>query len=186
MPTYVFIDGDNIQWETYVDNLRDMVHDRWAPIENTIVFVQGNILFKYRAMRSDSFTIQCSRTMNKNASDARILFEMGRYSVNPENTIVIVSNDKIFAEVVDNHRFFVVGYMGAKPKTTLKKSRVLKCFESLRGSAEPSDDISVSDMVDTLGAQSYSTVRDYIVRYVPELGITANETVFSIHSPSSS
>lgn len=180
MSTYVLIDGDNIQWETYVDNLRDTVHERWGPIHDTIVFAQGNILFKYKSMRVDNFHVQCTQTMGKNASDARILFEAGKLS--PENRIIIVSNDKIYNEIVDNHKIFSIGYSRYRPKVKLNKDVILKTFHQLSSTlVDSSGDVYVSDMVDHLGAQSYSTIRDFIIRYVPELCVTANETVFSTH-----
>lgn len=180
--THVLLDGDNIQWETYVDHVKEQIDKRFGKEYNLTVFVQTNILIKYRSLRDTHLNIRTSMTTNKNASDARILLEVGRLlERSGDSTIVIISNDKIFEEIIDNHRVYQVGYTSYRKKTKLKKSVVVQAMRDLVDSRRSeSDDIFLCDLYDYLNCNSVSTLKEYINKFIPELYVAGNDSVFFV------
>ena len=176
----VLLDGDNIQWETFVDHVKGPLEERFGTEYTVTVFVQTNILIKYRSLMNTQMNIVSSRTTNKNASDARILFEVGRLH-GGKATVVIVSNDKIFEEVVDGIRVHQMGYTSYRKKTKLKKSVVIKAMRGLVDiRTSESDDVFLCDLYEYLNCSSVSTLREYINKFIPELYVAGNDSVFFV------
>lgn len=172
---HILLDGDNIQWETYVSHVKDSIEAEYGHAYRLTVFVQTNILIKYRSLRMSSLNISCSRTTNKNASDARIILEVGKLLASTIDTIVIISNDRIFDEIVDNDRVFMRGYMGYKKKTKLKKNLVINVMKSLMSG--PGQEVNLADLYEEINCSSISSLRDYLNKFIPELFVSSNDMV---------
>ena len=176
----VLLDGDNIQWETFVDHVKGPLEERFGTEYNLTVFVQTNILIKYKSLRNTQLNIVSSRTTNKNASDARMLVEVGKL-MNTNTKVVIVSNDKIFEEVVDGIRIHQMGYTSYRKKTKLKKSVVIQATRELVDTRrDKSDDVFLCDLYDYLNCSSISTLKEYINKFIPELYVAGNDSVFFV------
>lgn len=180
MPPYVLIDGDNIQFDTFQEHVRCVVDSRFGSGYVPCVFCQTNVIVKYASMKHSNLEIVCSKTTNKNASDAQILLRTGAILEGDTNAIVvIVSNDKIFEEIQDNVRVFVIGYTSTKKRTKLKKATVLAAMKELTNARENVyDDIYLSDLYEYLNCNSVASLKDYIQRFVPELHVSGNDGVF--------
>ena len=124
-------------------------------------------------------TIISSRTTNKNASNAVILLEAGRLC--GTSTVIIVSNDKIFEDVVDDHHIYQVRYTSSCKKTTPKKNVIIQAMRKLIAIREPeSIDLFLCDIYNSLGCSSLSALRDYTNKFIPELCVAVNDSVFSV------
>lgn len=179
MAVHVFLDGDNIQWETFVDHVKEPLEDRFGSEYDLTVFVQTNILIKYRSLKNTRLNILSSKTTLKNASDARILVETGK--VYGKEVVVIVSNDKIFGEIVDDKWVHQMGYTSYRKKTKLKKSVVIQAMKELYDrKKDESDDIFLCDLYDHLNCSSVSTLKEYINKFIPELYVAGNDSVFFV------
>lgn len=180
---HVLIDGDNIQYETFTNEVKACIDDRFGNNYTPIVFCQTNVLIKYQSQKSANIEIRCSRTKNKNASDSRILCEVGKIqALFPSDTIIIVSNDNIFKEICDDIHCYMITYFGNKSsKIKLKKANVIRSINELNEQKEsPSDDIYLCDLFNHMGCKSMSTLRDYINKFVPEVYVTNNDSIFFV------
>ena len=181
MTLHVLIDGDNIQWETFATYVKDDIDRRFGVAYVPVIFCQTHVLIKFNSLREAHVIIKNARTTNKNATDARLLVEVGRLSSDPSNTIVVVSNDKIFDEIVDNEKIFAVGYKNYIKKSHLKKSIVLKAINDLYASrASEHEDVYLCDLHIHLGYKSVSLLRDYVNKFIPELYVAANDAIFYV------
>jgi hypothetical protein len=178
---HVLIDGDNIQYETFINNVKDTLESSFGTDYKPIIFCQTNVLIKYKTQKSVDLQICCSKTTNKNASDARIILEVGKLLQGTSDKIVVVSNDKIFEEITDNIRVFNIGYQNDKKKVKLKKNIVISAMKDLISSREKeSDDVYLCDLYDYMQCTSVSTLKEYIQRFVPELYLANNDAMFFI------
>ena len=175
---HILLDGDNVQWETYIAKVKDGIEAKYGQDYKLTVFVQTNILIKYRSLRMSSLNIACSRTMNKNASDARIILEVGKILASTNDKIIIVSNDKIFEEVVDEDRVFMEGYMGYKKKIKLKKNLVVNATKAMLGDK---NEINLADLYDEINCSSISSLREYINKFIPSMFVSCNDMVSLIN-----
>lgn len=171
---HILLDGDNVQWETYIAKVKDGIEAKYGPNYKLTVFVQTNILIKYKSLRLSSLNIACSRTTNKNASDARIILEVGKLMTTTDDKIIIVSNDKIFEEIVDDCRVFMEGYMGYKKKIKLKKNLVTN---AARVMLSDKSEINLADLYDEINCSSISSLREYINKFIPEMFVSSNDMV---------
>ena len=169
----VLIDGDNIQWDTFVDNVKDDIEKKFGTNYTPTIFCQSHILIKFRSLQETDLKIVCSRTNNKNATDARILLEVGKL-LQTSSKIIIVSNDRIFEEVVDNERIFLFGYSNNFKKTIIRKNVVIRAMHEL---LSESDDVYLSDLFEIINCRSISSLRDYINKFVPDMYVAANDIV---------
>ena len=169
----VLIDGDNIQWDTFVDNVKDDIEKKFGKDYIPTIFCQSHILIKFRSLQETDLKIVCSRTNNKNATDARILLEVGKL-LQTSSKIIIVSNDKIFQEVVDNEKIFLFGYSNNFKKTIIRKNVVIRAMHEL---LSESDDVYLSDLFEIINCRSISSLRDYINKFVPDMYVAANDIV---------
>ena len=180
---YVLIDGDNIQYETFTNEVKQHIDKRFGTAYTPIVFCQTNVLIKYQSQKTVNVEIRCSKTKNKNASDARMLYEIGKIMESGyDNTIVIVSNDKIFEEVCDDKQVFVYTYYGnGSSRVKLKKANVIRAINELIQQREnESDDIFLCDLFEYMGCKSSVTLRDYINKFIPEVYVTSNDAIFFV------
>jgi len=50
MSLQVLIDGDNIQWDTFVDNVKDDIEKKFGTNYIPTLFCQSHILIKFRSL----------------------------------------------------------------------------------------------------------------------------------------
>lgn len=170
----VLIDGDNIQWGTFLDNVKDDIEEKFGKDYIPTIFCQSHILIKFRSLQETDLKIVCSRTNNKNAADARMLMEIGKLSADSKNIIIVVSNDKIFEEVVDDEKIFQVGYSNNFKKTIISKKVVKQAMCELSILTE---DVHLSDLFEKINCKSISSLREYINKFTPDLYVAGNDMV---------
>ena len=174
----VLIDGDNIQMESFLKHVKHIIDAKFGDRYVPTIFCQSNVLIKYKSFRTTQINVQCSTTTNKNASDARIILHTGKLlQQSSENIIIIVSNDKVFEEIVDNVRVHLLGYVNMHAKKKLKKSNIMSVFQNLIMNKKPHEDIFLEDIKEYFH-QSLSELRSFILANVGELCITPSEVVF--------
>ena len=161
---HVLIDGDNIQWETFVDRVKDKIEIAIGKKYFTTIFCQTHVLIKFRPLSDTNLRIRTARTTNKNASDARLLLEIGKLSADPNAIILVVSNDKIFEEVVDNRKIFLFGYESVSKRTTIRKKVVINAMKDF-----PEPEVNLSDLFEKINCKSISVLRDYINKFIPNM-----------------
>ncbi len=171
---HVLIDGDNIQWETFVDNVKQEIDRRFGTDYVPTIFCQTHILVKFHSLRETNLCIRAARTTKKNAADVRMLMEIGKLSTDSKNIIVVVSNDKIFEEVVDNENIFQVGYLNNFKKTIISKKVVKQAMCEL---AVTTEDVHLCDLFEKINCKSISSLREYINKFIPDLYVAANDVV---------
>lgn len=169
----VLIDGDNIQWDTFVDNVKDKIDKKFGTNYIPTIFCQSHILIKFRTLQETNLRIVTARTNNKNATDARVLLEIGKL-LQTSSKIIIVSNDRIFEEVVDNERIFLFGYSNNFKKTIIRKNVVLNSMAEL---SIENEDVYLSDLFEKINCKSISSLREYINKFVPEMYVAGNDIV---------
>lgn len=177
---YVLVDGDNVQIEAYLNFVKHNLESQFGTDYSLYFYCQSNMIFKYKSMRTENLSIVCSQTTNKNASDARILFQAGKFiAESDENQVVIVSNDKIFEEIVDNKDVFCIGYDTSKSKRMrVTKDNIMKTFTKLVENKDESEDIILEDFREYFKCQSTSDLKNYIKKHLPELYVSGNDTLY--------
>lgn len=180
MTLHVLIDGDNIHLDTFLTYIKPNVDKLFGREYIPVLFCQTNVLIKYRECRTASVQICCSKTSNKNASDARILVEIGKLQEkSQENIIVIVSNDRIFEEVADSVKVHIMTYVNKTKTKKLKRKNVLDVLQDLNDAKESqSDDIYIDDLCEHFKGVSKLDMKGYIVNSVPELRVSSNDVIF--------
>jgi len=171
---HVLLDGDNIQWEMFVDNVKQEIDRRFGIDYVPTIFCQTHVLVKFHSLRETNLRIRASKTTKKNAADARMLMEIGKLSADSKNIIVVVSNDKIFEEVVDDEKIFQVGYLNNFKKTVISKKVVKKAMCELSIQME---DVHLGDLFEKINCKSISSLREYINKFIPDLYVAANDVV---------
>ena len=176
---HVFVDGDNIQIEAFYKFVRDELEHKFGTEYNLVFFCQSNLIFKYSPYRHDSITFKCTNTVGKNASDARIIFEAGKHLIeNKNDKIVIVSNDKIFNEIVNNENIFCIGYVNSNQKLKLTKNNIRKTLSYLIANKNSSDDIYVEDFKENFKKTNTSILKQFIICNTPDVKISCNDALY--------
>ena len=171
---HVLLDGDNIQWETFVDNVKQEIDRRFGTDYVPTIFCQTHVLVKFHSLRETNLCIRAARTTKKNAADARMLLAIGKLSTDSKNIIIVVSNDKIFEEVVDDEKIFQIGYLNNFKKTIISKKVVKKAMCELSILTE---DVHLSDLFEKINCKSISSLREYINKFIPGLYVAGNDVV---------
>ena len=97
MTTYVLLDGDNIQLDVFINDIKPQIEYKYGKKFKINLYCQSNIIFRYQTMRELTLSISCSKTKSKNSTDAQIIYHAGKLiGEDPSNVVVIVSNDQIF------------------------------------------------------------------------------------------
>lgn len=167
----IFVDGDNIPLQKYVD-----VHDTIAGNTETtpVVYCQSNIVFKYKSNAEINVVFKCCKTKNKNATDARILLDTGKALQRGEK-VVIVSNDKIFKEVeCDDVELYNCTF---KKQNKLKKNTIIRLVKQWREENEDHEDMYISDLLEHFPNYKMERIRNYI-QSIPELELNQNDGVY--------
>jgi hypothetical protein len=177
----VFIDGDNISLERYFNSITQKVKSIVHSDSYKITLVcQSNILFKYFSNRNIDISIICCDTTNKNATDAKIIFQAGK-SISQNRKVIIVSNDKIYLEIVDNETSFVINYdpVSIPKESRLKKKVIIRAIKQLqeKNKEDPSYDIYLSDLQNFFPSYQLLDLRRYIAS-LTEVNISSGETVY--------
>jgi hypothetical protein len=94
----VIIDADNITLEKYFLIVEPILKKQYPNHERPLLICQSNIIIKYKRGHNFNMDYMCSQTKQKNAADARIIFETGKMVANGD-IVIIVSNDNIYKEV---------------------------------------------------------------------------------------
>jgi len=176
---YIYIDGDNICLERYIADIHKQILNITGSDEFEInVICQSNILFKYTSERNFDLRLKCCKTKNKNATDARIIFHAGVHRAKNEK-VIIVSNDKIYEEITEQHWIIVIGFpLSSSPKIVkLKKRNVINAIERIRSEKGTCFDITVSDLQDYFPTFSLLDIRRYI-ESLQGVHISAAEAIY--------
>lgn len=176
---YILIDGDNITIETFENHIKQLIQEQYGSDYKLNLYCQSNIMFKFRPLRSTNIIVSCSKTTNKNASDAKIIFDAGQLrGKNSDTKIIIVSNDKIFEEICDGEFIKLLGFVNPMKKYKLKKETLLSVLHTLIDNKDESDDIYLEDFKTYFKEQSTFCMKNYIEKNVPEISITSNDTLY--------
>ncbi len=174
----VLIDGDNVHMDTFVRHVKDTIDSKFGCEYTPMLYCQSNVMIKYASQRTLGVNVVCSNTTNKNATDARMLIDIGRYLVEDHYPIVVVSNDKIFEEIVDNVRVYCFGYMNHSKQRKLKKNNVIAVLQQLVHAKKESDEVYLDDLVEHFAKVSKHDVRAYIRSNIPGIQISTNDSLF--------
>tara|TARA_B100001996_G_scaffold327829_1_gene274833 strand:- start:239 stop:787 length:549 start_codon:yes stop_codon:yes gene_type:complete len=179
MVVHVLLDGDNIQYEYYVRNIEELIKKQFGTDFLLTIYCQSNVIFKYKTSRDIKVNIKCSKTRNKNATDALMLYELGKLNTQePEDTIVIVSNDRIFEEIADNKSIYQVASKIIQKKK-LKEDNVKQILKQLEIEKEnESDDILLEDLMNYLKTNSIGMLKEYILKKVKGVHVTDSDVVY--------
>lgn len=179
MTILILVDGDNIQIEAYLQHVKPSIEEKWGTDYKLIFYCQSNLIFKYKPMRFENLTIVCSHTSGKNASDARILFDLGRFIAEDQYTkYIVVSNDKIYQEVVDNEKVFMIGYNTTKhKKLKVNKENLINVYKNFLENANQSDDLYLEDFRNFFKCESSHEFKNHI-NNVPQLKISCNDVIY--------
>jgi hypothetical protein len=127
-----------------------------------------------------SLDILCTKYKNKNCTDAHILFDCGKLvgGDSSENDIIIVSNDKIFNEIVDEKTIYQMGTPSLTKRLKLNKNNLFSILEKLHKEANysKSHDVYVDDLTDYFNV-GISDLINYI-QGIPELSISKTNVVY--------
>lgn len=174
---HVIIDGDNIQPDKY----NEFVYPKIQYILDskpyyTTMVVQSDLRFKYQTLSKISVNIQCCKTRNKNATDARILYLSGK-SIERGEQVIIVSNDKIYHELEDDV-YKIIGYTNSEKTNKLKKKKIIELLNIEFSKKSEKDDIYLSDFHN----KYYSNITKYelieFIKNIKNINISNAETLF--------
>lgn len=180
MSTFVMVDGDNIQLDVFINEIKPQIEYKYGKGIKINLYCQTNLVLKYESMRTLKLSISCSKTKNKNSTDAQILYQTGvLIGQNSENLIVIVSNDQIFNEIVSDN----VILMGNKPHPTklkLSRSNVLNVYKELSKDCKInlSKDVFLDDFLTYFSKSSLNEI-ELIINEIPELCISKSNCVYA-------
>ena len=174
----VFIDGDNIPIETYFSSVKSRIDEFIGYEAEPIVYCQSNLIFKFHSNRQLNFTLRCCKTSNKNATDARIVLEVGKTIANNQKAIII-SNDKIFQEIEDNKNIFVFTTIQYENKSEqLTKKNLFRVFRYLY-QTNHNNDVYLSDFLTYFPNKNIHDLREFI-SFIPQLSISKNDSVYEV------
>ena len=179
MTTYILLDGDNIQLDIFINDIKPQIEYKYGKKFKIILYCQSNIIFRYQIMRELTLSINCSKTRNKNATDAQILYQAGKLiGEDPSNIVIIVSNDQIFNEIV-NENVFLIGNNNCK-KMKLNRTNLLNVFEELSKDCKTnlSKDIYLDEFLFYFSKDSISSIETLINNHIPELCISKSNCVY--------
>ena len=179
MTTYVLLDGDNIQLDVFINDIKPQIEYKYGKIFKIILYCQSNIIFRYQTMRELTLSISCSKTKNKNSTDAQIIYQAGKIvGEDTDNIVVIVSNDQIFNEIV-NKNVFLIGNNNCK-KLKLNRTNLLNVFEELSKDCKTnlSKDIYLDEFLFYFSKNSVTAIESLINNQIPELCISKNNCVY--------
>jgi hypothetical protein len=173
----IFVDGDNVPMQRYIDRIHDDLKLFIGNVEvQPIVYCQSNLVFKYRPDVDFKVTLRCCKTRNKNATDARILMDAG-CAIQRGERVVIVSNDNIFKEI-ESEDVIIVQFSFPK-QSKLQKKAILRIIKEFKESREPHEDIYISDLLEYFPVYKMERIRKYIEN-TPELGINQNDGIYLV------
>ena len=175
---HVLIDGDNIPIETYFNHLKENIEQTFScnTNESLTVFCQSNLLFRFSENRNFNFKLNCCKTCNKNATDARIILQAGKL-LSEGKKIIICSNDKIFLEIEDKLNITVFGWVSTEKKIKLRKKSIRKLIRDLKITNGDAYDVYLSDIQESFPRYSLTYLRAYISS-LESFRITNNDAVY--------
>jgi hypothetical protein len=179
MTTYVLLDGDNIQLDVFINDIKPQIEYKYGKIFKIILYCQSNIIFRYQTMRELTLSISCSKTKNKNSTDAQIIYQAGKIvGEDTDNIVVIVSNDQIFNEIV-NKNVFLIGNNNCK-KLKLNRTNLLNVFDELSKDCKTnlSKDIYLDEFLFYFSKNSVCAIETLINNHIPELCISKSNCVY--------
>lgn len=177
---YVLLDGDNILLEIFIKYIKPKIDYNYGNKYSTTLYCQTNLTFRYESLRHIKLSLQCSKTRTKNATDAQILFQAGKLVGESEDSVVIiVSNDKIFNEIVIPDRIILMGYESNTKRLRLTKENLLKVYkEHIDTRKDISEDFFLEDYNILFNKYSLSTIKEHIQLFVPELSISNTNCIY--------
>jgi hypothetical protein len=178
--TYVLLDGDNILLDVFIKHVKPKLEFMYGTNYSLSLYCQTNLTFRYESLRSIKLSLSCTRTRTKNATDAQILFEAGKLiGESYDNIVIIVSNDKIFNEIVIPNKVILMGYENNIKRLRLTKENLLKVFrEHVENRKDKSEDFFLEDYTNLFSKYSISTIKEHIQLYVPELSISNTNCIY--------
>ena len=171
----VYIDGDNIPVQRYVDHIAAHVRKYTGCDVQPVIYCQSNLIFKYRPNVEFNVTFKCCHTKNKNATDSRILLDTGK-ALQRDEKVIIVSNDKIFGEI--KYDGVIVLTYDFPKQEKLRKNSLIKIVRDFKQTHSPSEDLYISDLLDHFPMYKMERIRNYIQQNVPELQINQNDGIY--------
>jgi len=171
----IFVDGDNVPVQRYISHIQKTVHEitKDKTIQ-PIIFCQSNLVFKYQSNLEFNVSFKCCKTTNKNATDTRIIFEIGK-SIERGEKVVVVSNDNIFKEL-ESENIVIVKYEVIK-QAKLKKNVIVKIVKDFKESQPAHEAIYITDILEYFPSYKIERVRNYI-KSIPELEVNQNDGVY--------
>jgi hypothetical protein len=173
------IDGDNIQLEVFINEIKPQIEYKYGKEFQINLYCQTNLVLKYESMRTLNLSINCSRTKNKNSTDAQILYQTGvLIGENPDNIVLIISNDQIFNEI-SSHKVILIGNKIHSTKLKLSKNNLLSVFKELSKDCKlnPSKDIFLDDFLSYFSKYSLSEIES-LINKIPNLCISKSNCVY--------
>ena len=179
MSTFVMLDADNIQLEVFINEIKPQIEYNYGKEFKINLYCQTNLVLKYEPMRSLNLSINCSRTKNKNSTDAQILYQTGLIiGEDINNKVLIISNDQIFNEI-NNDNVIIIGNNTHKNKLKLSKKNLLTVFKELSKDCKfnPSKDIFLDDFLTYFTKNSLSEI-EILINKISELCISKSNCVY--------
>ena len=65
MSTFVMVDGDNIQLDVFINEIKPQIEYKYGKKFKINVYCQSNLIVRYQSMRELTLSINCSKTKNK-------------------------------------------------------------------------------------------------------------------------
>jgi len=177
---YVILDADNIQLDVFINDIKPQIEYKYGKPFQIYLYCQTNLTFRYESMRLLTVSIVCSKTRNKNSTDAQIIFQTGKIiGESDSNTVVIVSNDQIFNEITSNEVILIGNNTNTK-KLKLNKHNLLNIFNELSKECitNKSKDIYLDELLSYFSKYSLTNLEDFI-NQIPELCISKTNCVYS-------
>lgn len=177
----IYLDADNIPIDHYLSDIAPIISQKIYPypIEEIVpkVYSQTNLVIKYESCKTTTLDITCCKTTNRNATDARIIYNVG-ISVSSGNKVIIVSNDKIFKELEDDEGVFVIDTISQcnVKKVKLRKRTIIAAINDIKKDDE-SKDVYLCDMLGYFPSHSMSKLREFI-NSLSNVKINTNECVY--------
>ena len=174
------IDGDNIQLDVFINEIKPQIEYKYGKEFQINLYCQTNLVLKYESMRSLNLCINCSKTKNKNSTDAQILYQTGLLiGENPDNKVIIISNDQIFNEI-SSHNVILIGNKIHSTKLKLSKNNLLTVFKELSKDCKfnPSKDIYLDDFLTYFTKNSLSEIES-LINKIPGLCISKSNCVYA-------
>lgn len=171
----VFIDGDNVPVQRYIKNIQKRIQ-AIIKDENVqpIIFCQSNLVFKYQSNLEFDVSFKCCKTTNKNATDTRIIYEIGK-AIERKEKVIVVSNDNIFKEL-ESESIVIVKYDVVK-QAKLKKNVIINIIKKFKESQPAHEDIYITDILEHFPSYKIERIRNYI-KSIPELEVNQNDGVY--------